>query len=343
LRESVSVKDFGAVGNGTADDTSAVNAAIATGKNVFFPEGTYKITAVVNLTQQGQALYGYGRRAELRFSPATALTNAINCTAFDLCFRDLWISANANVTNIIKVNGNGSRGRVDNCLIAGTTTSGQRGIYGDGTTPACFFWVVTGCDFVHLDEGIKLTSTGTANANAWFMDKLSFGDVNTGILLDNSLLNTTSNIFHQTQSVAAVRLTNSSQFNTLTNIIAESNTAPTLIFDSGCRFNTVYGATNSGSGPICADNGGASDVNYISTGQIGQYTPTPTVSTSAVTNRTGTRQSVVVSVGSTATNVVKNGVFLCTLTNSGVSVSVNPGESINVSQTTNVAWTWWRD
>ena len=46
LREWVSVKDFGAVGDGVADDTSAINAAIAAvnaagGGTVFFPAGTY--------------------------------------------------------------------------------------------------------------------------------------------------------------------------------------------------------------------------------------------------------------------------------------------------------------
>lgn len=39
------VKDFGAIGDGTTDDTAAINAALAAGaKGVFFPVGTYRIT-----------------------------------------------------------------------------------------------------------------------------------------------------------------------------------------------------------------------------------------------------------------------------------------------------------
>lgn len=47
----VSVADYGAKGNGTADDTTAIQSALtalsSTGGIIFFPKGTYKITASV--------------------------------------------------------------------------------------------------------------------------------------------------------------------------------------------------------------------------------------------------------------------------------------------------------
>jgi hypothetical protein len=47
LRDTVSVKDFGAVGNGVADDTAAIQAAINSGaKKVVFPLGAYKTGAL---------------------------------------------------------------------------------------------------------------------------------------------------------------------------------------------------------------------------------------------------------------------------------------------------------
>lgn len=70
LRETVSVKDFGAVGDGVADDTAAIQAAIdsfgvassfARGK-VYFPTGTYKITSSLYLTFE-VSLVGAGGRA----------------------------------------------------------------------------------------------------------------------------------------------------------------------------------------------------------------------------------------------------------------------------------------
>ena len=50
LQDVVSVKDFGAVGNGVWDDTAAIQAAIESGAAcVFFPKGTYKVTSPIQL------------------------------------------------------------------------------------------------------------------------------------------------------------------------------------------------------------------------------------------------------------------------------------------------------
>ena len=50
LQDFVSVKDFGATGNGTTDDTAAIQAAINSGaQNVYFPQGLYAISAPLQL------------------------------------------------------------------------------------------------------------------------------------------------------------------------------------------------------------------------------------------------------------------------------------------------------
>lgn len=58
LRESVSVKDFGAVGNGVTDDTAAVQAALDVGGQIQFPEGTYVVTSPLSVTQLNTTLVG---------------------------------------------------------------------------------------------------------------------------------------------------------------------------------------------------------------------------------------------------------------------------------------------
>ena len=59
LRETVSVKDFGAVGDGIANDTDAIQAAIDSGAGaIFYPTGTYLVSANINLVSN-QTHYAY--------------------------------------------------------------------------------------------------------------------------------------------------------------------------------------------------------------------------------------------------------------------------------------------
>lgn len=80
-RETVSVKDFGAVGDGVADDTAAINAAIASlpelGGKAVFPNGTYRITAPITITNKAVALIGSGREGT-RIIQATSNTDGIS-------------------------------------------------------------------------------------------------------------------------------------------------------------------------------------------------------------------------------------------------------------------------
>lgn len=60
LRETVSVKDFGAVGDGVTDDTAALNAAFSSGAKAIYATGAFLITANVTLPD-GVCLYGWPR------------------------------------------------------------------------------------------------------------------------------------------------------------------------------------------------------------------------------------------------------------------------------------------
>ncbi len=46
----VNVKDHGAVGDGVTNDTAAITAAIATGKDVYIPIGTFLVTGTAGAT-----------------------------------------------------------------------------------------------------------------------------------------------------------------------------------------------------------------------------------------------------------------------------------------------------
>lgn len=61
LREAISVKDFGAVGNGVADDTAAIQTAMnyvkTSRQSLFFPAGTYLISNTLNYTTPNEMLH----------------------------------------------------------------------------------------------------------------------------------------------------------------------------------------------------------------------------------------------------------------------------------------------
>jgi hypothetical protein len=94
LAETVSVKDFGAIGNGVADDAGAIQAAITylhslVGGTLIFPAGTYKIgtaidcypTSSVRLVLQGE---GQGVTTITTVENITLFTHAESFECYDL-------------------------------------------------------------------------------------------------------------------------------------------------------------------------------------------------------------------------------------------------------------------
>jgi hypothetical protein len=80
LADFISVRDFGAAGDGATDDTAAIQAAIdagGTGCTIFFPPGTYRITSTVRIGED---------RVHLRCSGGWSTTFVFAPTADDVMF-----------------------------------------------------------------------------------------------------------------------------------------------------------------------------------------------------------------------------------------------------------------
>lgn len=77
--ESVSVKDFGAIGDGVADDRAAIQAALDAHDSVYLPQGTYKITAALSVTDK-KRLHGDGSTSSV-ISTSVNTVNAIEITS----------------------------------------------------------------------------------------------------------------------------------------------------------------------------------------------------------------------------------------------------------------------
>lgn len=181
LRESVSVKDFGAVGDGVTDDTAAVISAISTGNRVYFPVGTY----VVSNSSMPSAIrmWGDGVGQSIILWKATSTESSLFSLSGLVSVEAEGLTFDSNRTNQTDSAGyygvfggtiaNGSiiafrrcefkAGRISDIYLAGPTGAGE---YAEVEIDGCRFYdglvgtVTRAAQAVSLSEGIRLCATG---------------------------------------------------------------------------------------------------------------------------------------------------------------------------------------
>lgn len=122
LGESVSVKDFGAVGDGVTDDTAAIQAAITAGVHVYVPSGTYKVTGALSLSssassQKNLILFGETASSVISFVGGGSLSLLKSNFSGDFVLRDLSFTSDGDAAT--KVLFSVGRGEVRDCTFTG--------------------------------------------------------------------------------------------------------------------------------------------------------------------------------------------------------------------------------
>ena len=198
---------FGATGDGTTDDTAAIQQAIdeaAPGAVVFFPPGTYLVGsagASILTGRSGVTLAGAGSTASaLRVAPSSAATRVLNLSrASDSGVRDLGFEADGNTNVLSAVYASVLRGQ-ENIWVRGCRFADFMPGRTSTTYAAVYTWtsdgvhvldsVFTGCGrAVTLDQpdgpcevsGNRITADGTVMATGILVRRSS--GVSTGAVL----------------------------------------------------------------------------------------------------------------------------------------------------------------
>jgi hypothetical protein len=139
-RDFVSVLDFGAVGNGVTDDTTAIQNALGTGKNVYLPPGNYLVSNPgLSMVSNGQRMYGESGAGWLTIIEwnGTSGNNAITISGLQHCIIES-INIRRNPSNSVNL------------------TSG----YGVSFANNAYFCEVRTCKITGTGNGISITGTG---------------------------------------------------------------------------------------------------------------------------------------------------------------------------------------
>jgi hypothetical protein len=133
LRESVSVKDFGATGDGTTDDAAAIQAAVDAARRVYFPEQTgafYKCATPITLRQDTTLEGANKQNTVVKFFGCSGfIADSAGAGTYDIQIRNLSIIGNGSgtTTDGIRIDGTSANfGRVclDNLIVNTFTRNG---------------------------------------------------------------------------------------------------------------------------------------------------------------------------------------------------------------------------
>lgn len=191
LRETISVKDFGAVGDGVADDTAAIQAAInqGDGKTLFFPEGIYLVSDDVIISNKKIRIVGAGIRNTIILRNGNYVSLRVREGDSANLTSDFGIS-DLQLLNIrINFFNNVSFAIIDN-ISSVRTAAASYDYYGvdanaaiTGTTTLLENIQIKNSRFVGMRGAIRLEATGVEYNNVFIFNNVCLNNAHVGIVV----------------------------------------------------------------------------------------------------------------------------------------------------------------
>lgn len=159
----LNMKEYGCVGDGSADETSKINAALATNSTSFyFPGGTYRISSTITVPE-GKKLYGDGKDVSQIISSTTGTLFMITG---ENEFMDIGLESTYDMSSmhgIITADNAGSNSSMTNCKFSAAACDGIKII---GEYAEVKEILIEKCDFINIGgTGVRLQNKVSENPN----------------------------------------------------------------------------------------------------------------------------------------------------------------------------------
>lgn len=264
----VSIKDFGAIGDGLTDDTNAILNALAAHMAVFVPRGTYLVTSTIALGS-GQALFGLGAGSIIKAQNKTF--NTIEITENKSILQSLAVDGGDIGVKLYGAGVECTANHLSDLFLTGQNTGLQLDGFTNNTYPC--YW--NNFDNILVEQplvnGVHLTLSGggdTPNANRFTKVRVySKGAATTGSgfyiedgALNNSFVDCEANVNGPT-ATACFRVGAGANKTLIVNLLCEStNSVPNVQLDSGSADTSIINLSAESNGAAIYDlSGGAYD------------------------------------------------------------------------------------